>query len=132
MPPFVVDRGALPCLPLSAPHADSEDHAAHDSPPDSPGPYALRMRSTEATVRELLATTQAASQAKPDAGRVNTVFQVGDRMLLRTNKPLDAADIGKLRPRRDGPSTATAGPSPSAHTLALPREMPVRCSPGDS
>ena len=72
MTPFFIDRGAHPRLPLSAPHAD---HAAHASP----GQYAQRMRSIEAarTVRELLATTQAASKAKLDVGRVDTVFQVG-------------------------------------------------------
>ena len=118
--PFCIDRGAHPRLPLSAPHAE---HAAHESP----GQYAQRMRSIEATVRELLATTQAASKAKLDAGRVDTVFHVGDRVLLRTKELLDAADIGKLRPRWDGPFTVAACPSPNAYTLALPRKM--RCSP---
>jgi hypothetical protein len=56
-------------------------------------------------------------------GRVDTV---GDRVLLRTKELLDAADIGKLRPRWDGPFTVTACPSPNAYTLALPRKM--RCS----
>ena len=59
--------------------------------------------------------------------RVDTVIAVGDRVLLRTKELLDAADIGKLRPRWDGPFTVTAGPSPNAYTLALPRK--VRCSP---
>ncbi len=40
---------------------------------------------------------------------------------------LDAADIGMLRPRWDGPFRVTACPSPNAYTLALPRKM--RCSP---
>jgi hypothetical protein len=48
-------------------------------------------------------------------------------VLLRTKELLDAADIGKLRPRWDGPFTVTACPSPNAYTLALPRRM--RCSP---
>ena len=48
-------------------------------------------------------------------------------MLLRTKELLDAADIGKLRPRWDGPFTVTACPSPNAYTLALPRK--TRCSP---
>ena len=41
--------------------------------------------------------------------------------------PSSCADIGKLRPRWDGPFTVTACPSPNAYTLALPRRM--RCSP---
>ena len=85
------------------------------------------MRSIEATMRELLATTQAASKAKLDAGRVDTVFKVGYCVLLRTKELLDAADIGKLRPRWDGPFTVAACPSPNSYTLALPRKM--RCSP---
>ncbi len=48
-------------------------------------------------------------------------------MLLRTKELLDAADIGKLHPRWDGPFNAMACPSPNAYTLALPRKM--RCSP---
>ena len=48
-------------------------------------------------------------------------------MLLRTKELLDAAEIGKLRPRWDGPLTATACPSPIAYTLASQRKM--RCSP---
>jgi len=55
------------------------------------------------------------------------VFKVGDRVLLRTKELLDAADIGKLRPRWEGPFTVTACPGPNAYTLALPRKM--RCSP---
>ena len=49
--PFFFDRGAHPRrgLPLSELHAN---HAAHESP----GQYAQRMRSIEATVRELLAS----------------------------------------------------------------------------
>ena len=39
------------------------------------------------------------------------MFKVGDRVLLRTKELLDAADIGKLRPRWHGPFTVTACPS---------------------
>ena len=48
---------------------------------------------------------------------------MGDRVLLRTAGLPRAADGGALRPRRDGPFTVTAGRSPYACTLALPREM---------
>ena len=81
----------------------------------------------ETTVRELLAAAQAERKAKLDAGRVDTVFKIGDRVLLRTKELLDAAEIGKLRPRWDGPFVVTACPSPNAYTLALPRKM--RCCP---
>ena len=52
-------------------------------------------------MRELLAVAQTDRKAKPNAGRVDMVFQVGDRVLLRTKELLDSADIGKLRPRWD-------------------------------
>ena len=42
------------------------------------------MRELELSVRELLAAAQRERKAKLDAGRVDTVFQVGDRVLLRT------------------------------------------------
>ena len=121
--PFFIDRSAGPRLPLSPPH---DDRAASESPAH----FAQRMRDLGATVRpvrELLAAAQAERKAKLNAGRVDTVFRVGDQVLLRTKELLDAADIGKLRPRWDGPFTVTACPSPNAYTLALPRRM--RCSP---
>ena len=118
--PFFVDRGAHPRLQLSPPRDDL-------AVGESPAHYAQRMRAVEATVRELLAAAQAERKTQLDAGRVDTVFQVGDRVLLRTKELLDDADIGKLRPRWDGPFTVTACPSPNAYTLALPRKM--RCSP---
>ena len=118
--PFFIDRGAHPRLPLSPPR---DDGAAGESP----ALYAQRMRQLETTVRELLAAAQAARKAKLDAGRVDTVFKVGDRVLLRTKELLDAADIGKLRPRWDGPFSVTACPGPNAYTLSLPSRM--QCSP---
>ena len=50
-------------------------------------------------MREPLAAAQADRKAKLDAGRVDTVFEVGGRVLLRTKELLDTADIGKLRLR---------------------------------
>ena len=89
--PFIIDRGAHPRLPLSAPTTGGGDK--------SPAHYAQRMREVELTVRELLAAAQQERKAKLDAGRVDTVFKVGDRVLQRTKEFLDAAEIGKLRPR---------------------------------
>jgi hypothetical protein len=117
---FFIDRGAHPRLPLSAVPVDGASG-------ESPALYAWRMRTMELTVRELLAAAQQARKAKLDAGRVDTVFKVGDLVLLRTKELLDAADIGKLRPRWDGPFTVTGCRSPNAYTLALPRRM--QCSP---
>jgi hypothetical protein len=88
------------------------------------------MQAMEMTVRELLAATQTERKAELDAGRVDMVVKVGDRVLLRTRagrELLDAANIGKLRPRWDGPFAVTACSAPNACTLALPRRM--RCSP---
>ena len=77
------------------------------------------MRQAWATVRELIAATHAERKAELDAGRVDTVFQVGDRVLSRT-------DLSKLRPRWDGRFTPPARPSPRSFAPALPRRM--RCS----
>ena len=44
-----------------------------------------------------------------------------------TKELIDAADIGKLRPRWEWAFTVTACPDPNTYTLALPRKM--RCSP---
>jgi hypothetical protein len=107
--PFFIDSGAHPLLPRSPPRDDS-------TAAEPPARYAQRMLALKATVLELLAAAQAERKAKLNAGRVDTVFKVGDH----------AADIGKLRPRWDGPFTVTACPSPNAYTLALPRRM--RCS----
>ena len=71
-------------------------------------------------MRALLMEAQTAFKAKLDTGRVDTVFKVGDQVLLRTKELLDAADIGKLQLRWDGPFTS---PSPNEYTLALPRKM---------
>ena len=77
--PFVVGRGAHPRLPLSPPR---EDRTADESPAHC----AQRMRAMRATVRKLLAAAQAERKARLDEGRVDTVFQVGDRVLLRTKE----------------------------------------------
>ena len=122
--PFFIDRGAHPRhLPFSAAPVDGAGG-------ESPALYARWMRTIQLTVHELLAAAQQASKMKlvAAAGRRDTVFKVGDRVLLRTKELLDAADIGKLRPRWDGPFTVTGCPSPNAYKLALPQ----RCSPAQA
>ena len=112
--PFFIDRGAHPRLPLTAP----VDSSPGGPGGESPALYARRMRALELQVRELLAAAQQERKAKLDAGRINTVFTEGDQVLLQTKELLDAVDIGKLRPRWDGPFTVTACPSPTAYTPA--------------
>jgi hypothetical protein len=75
--PFLIDSGAHPRLPLSAPPVDG-------AAGESPALYARRMRTMELTVRELLAAAQQERKAKLDAGRVDTVLKAGGRVLLRT------------------------------------------------
>ncbi len=86
--PFFVDRGAHPRLPLSPPRDDlaAGETQAH---------YAQRMRAMEVTVRELLAAAQAERKAQLDVGRVDTVFKVGDRVLLRTKEPPTSASCAR-------------------------------------
>jgi hypothetical protein len=65
------------------------------------------------------------SKAKLDVGRVDTVFKVGDRVLMLTKELFDAAAIGILHPPWDGPFRVTviACTNPNTHTLALPRRL---------
>jgi hypothetical protein len=74
--PFFIDCGAHPRLPLSPPHNDLTAGA-------TPTSYAQRMRAMEVMVLELLVLELLAASSS----------------LLRTKELLDAADIGKLRPR---------------------------------
>ena len=129
MTPFFVDRGAHPRLLLSAWHVD---HTAHESP----GKYAQRMSLIEETMWEPLATTQAASKAKLDAGKVDRWATVCYPIVQRWGCPIGSASQGaacqcstlpKLRPRWNGPFTVTACPNPNAYTLVFPRKL--RCSP---
>ncbi len=100
MTPFFIDRGAPPRLPLSLPdlHISGE----------SPSAYAARMKELVQEVRALLLAAQQARKEQLDRGRVDTVIRVGDQVLLRTMELLDAAEIGKLRPRWEGPFRLTA------------------------
>jgi hypothetical protein len=120
--PLFINREAYPRLPLS-PQQDAR-YAGQ-----SPVHFVGRMLEMEmAVLALLLPEAQAARKAQLDAGRVDTVFKIGDKVLLRTKELLDAAaaDIGQLRPRWDCPFTVLACLSPNAYTLALPLKM--RCS----
>jgi hypothetical protein len=88
--PFFIDHGAHPRLPLSLLdlHNSGESLAAYES----------RLMGLEKEVRALLQMAQQACKEVLDRGRVDTIFQVGDQVLLRTRELLDAAEIGNLRP----------------------------------
>ena len=91
-----------PRMPLSLPDLRYVD--------ETPAAYAVRMKTLEREVQALLNAAQQDRKALLDRGRVDTVFQVGDQVMLRTAELLDAAEIGKLRPRWEGPfRRVTAG-----------------------
>ena len=48
-------------------------------------------------VRALLHAAQQEREAAVDQGRVETPFQVGEQVMVRTKELLDAAEVGKLR-----------------------------------
>ena len=117
--PFFIDRGQHPRMPLSLPDLRS----AGETPPA----YAARMKTLEQEVQALLHAAQEERKASLDPSRVDTVFQVGDAVMLRTAELLDAAEIGKLRPRWEGPFRVSALAGPNTYTLALPKRF--KCSP---
>ncbi len=81
--PSFIDCGTHPRHSLS-PLFD--DLAARESPAH----YAQRMLAMETTVLELLAVAQAGRKTKIDAGLVDTVLQVGDRVLKLLDAPTSA------------------------------------------
>ena len=66
--------------------------------------YATRMKALEQEVRAQLHAAQHARKAALDRGQVDTTFQVSDQVMLRTKELLEAAEVGKLRPRWEGPA----------------------------
>ena len=88
--------------------------------------YATRMKTLEQEVRALLHAAQQERKAALDRGRVDTTFQVGDQVMLRTKELLDAAEVGKLRPRWEGPVPVAAVAGPNTCTLTLPARF--KCS----
>ena len=117
--PFFIDRGQHPRLPLSLPDLRTAGEPAVA--------YATRMKALEQEVLALLHAAQQERKAALDSGRVDTVFKVGDQVMLRTKELLDAAEIGKLRPRWEGPFKVAALAGPNTYTLTLPRRF--KCSP---
>ena len=85
------------------------------------------MKFLEQEVRALLHAAQRERKEELDRGRMDTVFQVGDQVLLRTKELLDAAEVGKLQVQpygQPGPAQAlpfSAGSSPPAKPCHRPR-----------
>ena len=77
------------------------------------------MKELEQEVQVLLHAAQQESKASLDQGRGDTVFQVGDTVMLQTAESLDAAEISNPRPRWERPFSASALAGPNTYTLAL-------------
>ncbi len=79
----------------------------------------------KALEQEVLTLRSRNARRSMDRGCVDTRVQVGGQVMLRTKDLLDAAEIGKLRPRWEGPFPLLKGPD--TYTLALPKRF--QCSP---
>ncbi len=75
--------------------------------------YARRMRELELSVRELLAAAQLERKAKLDTGQVDTVFKVGDQVLLLTKELLDAAALASCGSGGRDPSLSRPARAPT-------------------
>ena len=73
--------------------------------------YVARMKVLEQDVRALLQAARQERKAVLDRGKVDTVFRVGNQVLLWAKELLDAAEIGKLRPRWGGPVSESSSGS---------------------
>ncbi len=109
--PVFINRGQHPRMPLSLPGLLSVE--------EPPATYAARKKPLEQEVQALLRAGQQERNAVLDRGRVDTVFQVGDQVRLRTRELLDVAEIGKLRPQGVCHFRVAALASPNTYTLAL-------------
>jgi hypothetical protein len=79
------------------------------------------MTALEQKEQALLHAAQQERKAVLDRVRVDTIFQVGDQVLLRTRELLDAAETGRLQPRWEGPFWVAAlrQAGPETYTLTL-------------
>jgi len=116
MTPFFIDRGEHPRLPLShGPTGPAESGSAH----------AARMRHITEQVRALLLTAQRERKELHDQHRREVTFQPGDQVMLATRQLTELAQVGKLRPRWQGPFEVLDSPGPNTYTLRLPRRMRI-------
>ena len=91
---FFIDRAQHPRFPLTLP-----DLLAAGEPPAA---YATLMKALEQEVLALHAAQQERKEAL-DRGRVDTTFQLGNQVMLRTKELLDSTEVGKLLKRWEGP-----------------------------
>ncbi len=104
---FFSNRGQHPCMPLSLPVLLSAE--------GQPAAYAAQKKALEQEVQALLHATQ---QEHKVAGSVDTVFQVGNQVLLQTKELPDSVEIGKLILLREGPFLVAALAGQNTYTLA--------------
>jgi hypothetical protein len=119
---FFIYRSQHPRMPFSLPDLRSAAEALVA--------YAARMKALEQEVLALLHAARQERKAVLERGRVDTAFQVGDQVLLRTKELLYAAEIGKLRPRWEGPFRArlAALAGPNTYTAASGAAQPSTSS----
>ena len=116
MTPFFIDRGEHPRLPLSR---------GPTGPAESGSGHAARMRQVTEQVRALLLSAQQERKEQHDQHRREVTFQPGDQVLLATRQLTELAQVGKLRPRWQGPFEVLGSPSPNTYRLQLPRRMRI-------
>ena len=67
----------------------------------------------------MLHVAQTERKAKLDPGRIDVKFTPGDLVLVWSKELLDAAEIGKLRDRWEGPFKVTKEAAPNAYLLKV-------------
>ena len=71
----------------------------------------------------LLSVAQAERKAKLDPGQIDVKFTQGDLELVRSKELLDAAEIGKLRDRWEGPFKVIKEANPNAYLLKVAKRF---------
>ena len=82
-----------------------------------------RVKLLEEEVRRLLHAAQTERKAKLDPGRLDVKFAPGDLVMVRSKELLDAAEIGKLRDRWEGPFKVIKEATPNAYLLKVAKRF---------
>ena len=85
--------------------------------------HVVKMPLLEEEVRRLLHAAQTEWKAKLDPGRVDVKFAPGDLVMVRSKELLDAAEIGKLRDRWEGPFKVIKEANPNAYLLKVAKRF---------